>query len=248
MQNTIYGGDGGEALETQQTITNGGRAKVAGASRLRTSDKWPRLPVAPRALPGAFRPKRPEVSREETRERNAEDDPVRVPVSPSRVTGPEPTAPDPASRTVHDRLSSRSTVVKLNTPSETRSLRKKKTKTTRRLRRPRRGVAVRHRVGCAAAAVRGFPPPAQEQKLQVRRGDREGGRRRVRRAEVQVRLRDRASRGGADEGEAVGGRGFVSVARLASVDVQTRDERNVATRRVWTASCTCASGSDETTA
>ena len=125
---------------------------------------------------------------------------------------------------------------------------KRKTKTTRRLRRPRRGVAVRHRVGCAAAAVRGLPPPAQEQKLQVRRGDREGGRRRVRRAEVQVRLRDRASRGGADEGEAVGGRGFVFVARLASVDVQRRDERNVATRRVWTASCTCASGSDETTA
>lgn len=63
---------------------------------------------APRALPGAFRPKRPEVPRDETRERNAEDDPVHVPVSPSRVTGPEATAPDPASRTVHNRLSSRS--------------------------------------------------------------------------------------------------------------------------------------------
>jgi hypothetical protein len=152
-----------------------------------------------------------------------------------------PNRPRPSFLTFNSRRS-------LNTPSETRSLRKIKTKTTRRPRRPRRGVAVRHRVGCAAAAVRGLPPPAQEQKLQVRRGDREGGRRRVRRAEVQVRLRDRASRGGADEGEAVGGRGFVSVARLASVDVQTRDERNVATRRVWTASCTCASGSDETTA
>lgn len=85
--------------------------------------------LAPRALPGAFRPKRPEVSRDETRERNAEDDPVRVPVSPSRVTGPEPTAPDPASRTVHDRLSSRSTKsFTEQTPSETRSLRKKKPK------------------------------------------------------------------------------------------------------------------------
>ena len=167
---------------------------------------------APRALPGAFRPKRPEVPRDETRERNAEDDPVHVPVSPSRVTGPEATAPDPASRTVHNRLSSRSSF----TEHAIRNAfsRKKKTKTTRRLRRPRRGVAVRHRVGCAAAAVRGLPPPAQEQELQVRRGEREGGRRRVRRAEVQVRLRDLASRGGADEGEAVGGRGFLSVARL----------------------------------
>ena len=34
VQNTIYGGE--YAFETQQTITNGGRAKVAGASRLRT--------------------------------------------------------------------------------------------------------------------------------------------------------------------------------------------------------------------
>ena len=174
-------------------------------------DKWPRLPVAPRALPGAFRPKRPEVPRDETRERNAEHDPVHVPVSPSRVTGREATAPDPGSRTVHNRLSSRS----LFTEHAIRNAFSRKTKTTRRPRRPRRGVAVRHRVGCAAAAVRGLPPPAQEQELQVRRGEREGGRRRVRRAEVQVRLRDLASRGGADEGEAVGGRGFVSVARLA---------------------------------
>ena len=87
-------------------------------------DKWHRLPVAPRALPGAFRPKRPEVPRDETRERNAEDDPVHVPVSPSRVTGREATAPDPGSRTVHNRLSSRS--FSLNTPSETHSREKPK--------------------------------------------------------------------------------------------------------------------------
>ena len=151
MQNTIYGGDGGEALETQQTITNGGRAKVAGASRLRTSDKWPRLPVASRARLGAFRPKRPEVSRDETRERNAEDDPVRVPVSLSRVTGPEPTAPDPASRTVHDRLSSRSTSRRsLNTPSETRSLRKKK---------PKRHAGYGDRVEASPFATESDAPP-----------------------------------------------------------------------------------------
>ena len=90
-------------------------------------DEWPRLPVAPRALPGAFRPKRPEVPRDETRERNAEDDPVHVAVSPSRVTDPEATAPDPASRTVHNRLSSRSSFTE-HAIRNARNLAKKKTK------------------------------------------------------------------------------------------------------------------------
>ena len=101
VQNTIYASENAR-FETQQTITNGGRAKVAGASRPRTSDKWPRLPVASRARLGAFRSKRPEVSRDETRERNAADPPVSAHVCRTRATGPS----KPASRTVHVRLPS----------------------------------------------------------------------------------------------------------------------------------------------
>ena len=51
VQNTIYGGE--NPFETQQTITNGGRAKVAGASRLRTRRMAPssrRPPRAPRRV------------------------------------------------------------------------------------------------------------------------------------------------------------------------------------------------------
>ena len=56
MQNTIYASENAR-FETQQTITNGGRAKVAGASRLQTRETAPSS-HRPRALPRAFRAKR----------------------------------------------------------------------------------------------------------------------------------------------------------------------------------------------
>jgi hypothetical protein len=56
VQNTIYASENAR-FETQQTITNGGRAKVAGASRLQTPETAPSS-HRPRALPRAFRAKR----------------------------------------------------------------------------------------------------------------------------------------------------------------------------------------------
>ena len=56
VQNTIYASENAR-FETQQTITNGGRAKVAGASRLQTPETAPSS-HRPRALLRAFRAKR----------------------------------------------------------------------------------------------------------------------------------------------------------------------------------------------
>ena len=109
-----------------------------------------------------------------------------------------PNRPQPSFLTFNSRRS-------LNTPSDTRSLRKKKTKTTRRLRRPRRGVAV-------ATESDAPPQPFADSPACTRTKTPSStwGPRRWRRRPDAQRSRfdyDRASRGGADEGEAVGGAG-----------------------------------------
>jgi hypothetical protein len=206
VQNTIYASENAR-FETQQTITNGGRAKVAGASRLQTREMAPSS-LAPARSPARFARNASGLARRDsgnTRGRRPRPRP-RLPVSPS----PRPRAAPVLNRRpvrVRIRLSGRVSSPKNFHENRLTILSK------RRPRRPRRGVALCHRRGCAAAAVRRLPPPAEEQELQVRRGVREGGRRRIRRGEVQVRLRDLASRRRADEGEAAGGRRVVSVAR-----------------------------------
>ena len=88
VQNTIYASENAR-FETQQTITNGGRAKVAGASRLQTRETAPSS-HRPRALPARYS-RKPRVSRDETRETRAADDRVPVHVFPS----PRPRAHEP---------------------------------------------------------------------------------------------------------------------------------------------------------
>ncbi len=99
MQNTIYGSENAR-FETQQTITNGGRAKVAGASRLQTRERPvfrrpPRVPrrVSPETPRGPARgdsgKKRRRPSRFHARLPNPNDRSVEAAVPTRR---PEPSA------------------------------------------------------------------------------------------------------------------------------------------------------------
>ena len=83
VQNTIYASENAR-FETQQTITNGGRAKVAGASRLQTPETAPSS-HRPRALPARFARNASGLARRDsgnTRGRRPCPRP-RLPVSPS---------------------------------------------------------------------------------------------------------------------------------------------------------------------
>ena len=97
VQNTIYASENAR-FETQQTITNGGRAKVAGASRLQTRETAPSS-HRPRALPRAFRAKR--LGSRATRLGKHTRPTTPSPSTSSRLPVPAPTSrarPEPASR------------------------------------------------------------------------------------------------------------------------------------------------------
>jgi hypothetical protein len=97
VQNTIYASENAR-FETQQTITNGGRAKVAGASRLQTPETAPSS-HRPRALPRAFRAKR--LGSRATRLGKHARPTSPSPSTSSRLPVPAPTSrarPEPASR------------------------------------------------------------------------------------------------------------------------------------------------------
>jgi hypothetical protein len=97
VQNTIYASENAR-FETQQTITNGGRAKVAGASRLQTRETAPSS-HRPRALTRAFRAKR--LGSRATRLGKHARPTTPSPSTSSRLPVPAPTSrarPEPASR------------------------------------------------------------------------------------------------------------------------------------------------------